>query len=192
MSTQRLRRATIDDTRFLTEAILGSGDRNMRYLLGRQDDRLLSRWVRAKVGLFSYRFFWIIEVDGTEVAAASAIDADKAVLHSALTYLGFNPLSKRGRRRCRRFNELSEPLAAIPRNCTQINSVYVQPSYRQQGLASKLIRAIAAQHPFNLSLQVELSNTSAIALYEKLEFKPVAQSTSSVLVPAHQVMVKVR
>jgi len=164
----------------------------MRYLLGRQSSAALEQWVQSKAGLFSYRFFWVIEADGSAIAAASALDADKAMIHSLYTYLRFNPLTQRGRRRCKRFNELSEPLAGIPHGCTQINSVYVAPDFRRQGLASKLIQSIATQHPFDLSLQVESKNEAAILLYKKLGFKPMAESTSSILVPSHQVMIKTR
>ena len=60
---------------------------------------------------------------------------------------------------------------------TDMMNVAVHPDYRRQGIAEKLVLELAdrlkTRKSHCLTLEVRASNTPAIALYEKLDFKQI-------------------
>lgn len=188
MSEATYRRATANDVPFLCEAIIGSGERNMHYLLSRLQPSALSGWVAASDGLFSYRYFWVIEHQGKVAACASLLPTNRAI--KALLYFWWQarPYTYKGWATIKRLNQLSSPMC-VPPLAAMISSVYVAVDERNKGLGYRLLSAITQQHQDRLALQVACDNQSAIRLYEKLEFKAVGVSSTSSVVAPHQLMV---
>ena len=188
MSNTHYRRATANDVPFLCRAIVGSGERNMHYLLSRVDSSALSRWVTARDGLFSYRYFWVIEHQGKIAACASVLPTHRAL--KALLYFWWQarPYTYTGLTVIKRLNQLSSPMCAPP-HAAMISSVFVEENARNKGLGYRLMSAITQQYKDTLALQVACDNKPAIRLYEKLQFKAVGVSSTSSVVAPHPLMV---
>lgn len=60
----------------------------------------------------------------------------------------------------------------------EINYIFVSPEYRNKKIASKLLKKIIEEanknNCLNITLEVEITNTPAINLYKKFDFKIVA------------------
>ena len=160
----------------------------MHYLLSRVETSALSRWVAARDGLFSYRYFWVIEHQGKVTACASVLPTNRAI--KALLYFWWQarPYTYKGWATIKRLNQLSSPMC-VPPLAAMISSVYVAVNKRNSGLGYRLMAAITQQHKGTLALQVACNNRPAIGLYEKLEFKAVGVSSTSSVVAPHQLMV---
>ena len=68
-----------------------------------------------------------------------------------------------------------------------IGWLYVDPNYRNQGVASKLLKHVINKYKLPLSLKVTMSNKKAINLYQKFGF--INGSISNVFVQGEKVEV---
>lgn len=76
----------------------------------------------------------------------------------------------------------------------QITNIAVLPQYRKRGIASRLLESIIAEAKEfeRLVLEVRESNSAAIALYEKFEFKKVGMRKNFYHSPTENAIIMIR
>lgn len=189
MSKQVVRRATVTDVPFLVEAVLaaeksGTDRAPIARLFGLQEDEvraLLKRMFEEEIDgcEFSVTSSLIAEVDGRPAAAvagwiegANEDDMPSQMLRTNLIGFTFPPHAMAAMR-------AQGPAVAslsIPRkkDSLQIENVYVDPLFRNKGLAAMLINAHMQRVPPQTILaqvQVFAHNIRAVRLYASLGFR---------------------
>ncbi len=188
MSELLLRRGRPEDAAFLTTAVMASGEQNMRFLLSREPKGYLKKWVRSKTGLFSHRYFWLIEKDNVPVACCSILRPEQTSTAVLNTWWQMRPYTIAGLKMIRRLSMMSTAMAIPDVPASMISSVYVPAAHRGQGYATRLLSALIQKYRGAIALQVAISNKAAINLYEQTGFKSVGLSEPSSVVEQHYLM----